>query len=132
MKSIGLTLLIFYSFLSNSKTVNNVDISSHIKNDTLIVGKLLDSFKFTCDRYADCVCAEGVRLSPIGSSDDTIVVFIECYDESRKPKLTKDSIYCFHLQNKIRERVIIYDPLGKLDSSKRYYCDRVTNITHCR
>ena len=132
MKYVVLTLVILYGFFANREVVKNVHISSQIKNDTAIAGKLLDSFTFTCDRFAECVCAEAVRLSPIGSNDDTIVVFIECYDKFRKPKLTKDSIYCFHLQSKIRERVILHDPFDKLDSSKRYYCSHVNDITHCR
>lgn len=92
--------------------------------DTILLGKLLDSFQFECDKYADCVCAEAVRIS-IESSLQPLVVFISCYSRDARPSLQKGSVYLFALTADLPKRTLFYDPYDSITPGRRYWCTRI-------
>ena len=88
---------------------HGADVSDTIVS---IKGKLIDSFRNHCDRYAECICAEYVRINVLERYshkdlvNDTIGLFIYCLDEG--VKLKKDSVYMITATMKFRPRTLLY------------------------
>ena len=113
---IGLTLvsllLIFHSLSNRDKVIAQDPFNKNMADTVIeIKGKLIDSFKNSCSRYAECICAEYARIlivenySSIKLENDTIGLLIYCPDE--RIKILKDSLFKITATTKFQERILI-------------------------
>jgi hypothetical protein len=122
----------FLLFASLQKKPNGNDRKLSNSSIKYIEASLLDSFEYRCNRYAECICAEGIRIVSTISPKDTMVIFISCYEKSDRPILKKDSSYCFRLKEEVPSKILLVDPYEKTVKGIRYWCDQIFDKSNCR
>jgi hypothetical protein len=131
-------LIIWAFFFAYLNTTINKVVSSHLfsiqdkSQSKVVVGKIIDSLQGSCNIYADCNCAEAVRIVTENSFSDTLIVLIRCPDDRWGFDLSKDSSYCFTLKQGLEERVLIFDRFDKIAKGKRYWCEKVKLPGACK
>ena len=116
--------LLLYFFTSGTTEIKSSNFPLHLKEYSKVLGKLLDSFRFECDKFADCVCAEAVRVS-VKPSLKPLVIFISCYSRDARPLLQKDSVYLFGLTTDFPKGTLFHDPYDTIILDRRYWCKNI-------